>query len=176
MRARLEGPTQEMFRWVSPETSLGPRIILGNPWLFGPLERAELSRSPPTNAIIRTTGAPTMLSASDKANVLARRASAVVNYRLLPGASLQDVLAHVRAVFPEAVVTPPLVVPATDAGHYGILSDDVYRLLPIAVTAEDLDRFHGIDERIAVKGYAHAIGFYAEVMRRAASKQTGVSE
>jgi acetylornithine deacetylase/succinyl-diaminopimelate desuccinylase-like protein len=44
------------------------------------------------------------------------------------------------------------------------------------VSATDLDRFHGIDERIAVKGYADAIGFYAEVMRRAASNQTGGSK
>ena len=147
--------------------------------------------------------------------MLARRASAVVNYRLLPGDSLEDVLAHVRravdnprvkisfgpgepnaatpvspvdsegfrhigasvrAVFPQAVVAPSLVIPATDARHYGTLSNNVYRLLPIAVTSEDLNRFHGIDERIAVEGYADAIGFYAEVMRRAASKQTGGSE
>ena len=205
MPTRLEGPVKEMFRWVSPEMSLVARIVLGNLWLFDPLVRAELASSPPTNATIRTTAAPTMLTASKKANVLARHASAVVNYRLLPGDSLDDVRAHVRrvvddprvkisfapgepnaatpvspadsesfkhiaasvrAVFPQAVVAPSLVIPATDARHYGRLTNNVYRLLPIVVTAEDLDRFHGVDERIAVKGYADAINFYAEVMRR----------
>lgn len=205
MPTRLEGPVKEMFRWVSPEMSLVPRIVLGNLWLFGPLVRAELAGIPATNATVRTTAAPTMLSASDKANVLARRASAVINYRLLPGDLLDDVRAHVRrvvddprveinfapgepndatpvspvdsesfkhiaasvrAVFPQVVVAPSLVIPATDARHYGSLTNNVYRLLPIVVTAEDLDRFHGIDERIAVKGYADAVNFYAEIMRR----------
>ena len=130
----------------------------------------------------------------------------MINYRLLPGDSLDDLRAHVRrvvddprveisfgpgepnaatlvspvasesfrhiaasvrAVFPQAVVAPSLVIAATDARHYGTLTENTYRLLPIVVTAEDLDRFHGIDERIAVKGYVDAIDFYAEVMRRA---------
>lgn len=206
MPARLEGPVEQMFRWVSPEMPLLPRIVLGNLWLFGPLVRAELAGSPPTNATIRTTAAPTMLSASQKANVLARRASAVINYRLLPGDSLDDLRAHVRlavddprvkisfapgdpnlatpvspvdsksfadiaasvrAVFPQVVVAPSLVIPATDARHYGTLTSNVYRLLPIVVTAEDLERFHGIDERISVDGYVDAINFYAEIVRRA---------
>jgi carboxypeptidase PM20D1 len=149
-----------------------------------------------------------MLSASDAPNVLARRASAVVNYRVLPGDRLEDVLGHVgrvvddprvrvelgpgeangptpvspvyadafdhiaasvRAVFPEAVVAPSLVIAATDARHYGALTDKVYRLLPIAVTTEDVARFHGIDERITIAGYADAISFYGELIRRAAS-------
>jgi len=205
MSTRLEGPVEQMFRWLSPEMSLVPRIVLGNLWLFDPLVRAELAGSPATNAIIRTTAAPTMLSASNKANVLARHASAVVNYRLLAGDTLDDVRAHMRRVvddarvkisfapgqpnaatsvspvdsesfrniaasvvnvFPQVVVAPSLVIPATDARYYGSLTDNVYRLLPIVVTAEDLSRFHGIDERIAVNGYVDAINFYAEVMRR----------
>lgn len=218
MRARLEGPVQEMFRWLSPQMSIGPRIVLGNLWLFGPLVRAELARSPETNATIRTTAAPTMLSASDAPNVLARRASAVVNYRILPGDSIEGVLEHVRravddprvqvelgpgqaneptpvspidtdafahiaasvrAVFPETVVAPSLVIPATDARHYGALTDKVYRLLPISVTAQDVARFHGIDERISVTGYADVISFYTQLLRRAASsvpQQKGVGD
>ena len=80
--------------------------------------------------------------------------------------SFKHIAASVRAVFPQVVVAPSLVIPATDARHYGSLTNNVYRLLPIVVTAEDLDRFHGIDERIAVKGYVDAVNFYAEVMRQ----------
>ncbi len=211
MQARLEGPVQEMFRWLAPEMSLGPRIVIGNLWLFGPLVSAQLASVPETNATIRTTAAATMLSASDAPNVLARRASAVINYRVLPGDTLEDVLGHVRrvvddarvrvelgpgeangptavspvdadafdhiaasvrAAFPEAFVAPSLVIPATDARHYGALTDKVYRLLPIAVATEDVARFHGIDERITIAGYADAISFYAELIRRAAWSAT----
>jgi carboxypeptidase PM20D1 len=208
MQSGLTGPVQDMFRWLAPEMSLGPRLVLGNLWLFDPLVRTELARNPATNATIRTTAAPTQLSASKAPNVLARRASAVVNYRILPGDTVEGVLDHVRravddprvqvelgpgeahdptpvsplhaegfghiaasvrAVFPDAVVAPSLVIPATDARHYGALTDRVYRLLPIAVTSEDVARFHGIDERISIEGYADVIGFYAELMRRAAT-------
>ncbi len=46
----------------------------------------------------------------------------------------------------------------------------------LTLTHTGIDRFHGIDERIAVEGYVDAIGFYAEVMRRAASNKTGESK
>jgi carboxypeptidase PM20D1 len=65
----------------------------------------------------------------------------------------------VREVLPEAIVAPALVTGATDARHYAPLSRNVYRFRAILVGPEDVQRFHGKDERIAVENHALAIRF-----------------
>jgi carboxypeptidase PM20D1 len=57
----------------------------------------SLQAHPTTNAMIRTTTAPTILQAGTKDNVLPGRARAVVNFRILPGDTIDTVLAHVKA-------------------------------------------------------------------------------
>jgi carboxypeptidase PM20D1 len=71
----------------------------------------------------------------------------------------------VRQVVPDAVVAPYLVLGATDARHYGGLSDHVFRFLPLRLTQQDLRRMHGTDERIGVRDHARAIVFYRQLIR-----------
>ena len=63
-----------------------------------PLVIRRLENTPTTNAMVRTTTAVTMFQAGTEENVLASRARAVVNFRILPGDSTASVLEHVRAV------------------------------------------------------------------------------
>jgi len=71
----------------------------------------------------------------------------------------------IRATNPDALVTPFLVLGATDARHYTDLSRNVFRFSPTRTKADDLTRFHGINERIAVADYAAMIQFYVELLR-----------
>ena len=66
--------------------------------------------------------------------------------------------------FPEVVVAPGLSMVATDSRHYAPLAHDIYRFLPLRLKAEDLERIHGVDERIAIKDYANLIGFLARLI------------
>jgi carboxypeptidase PM20D1 len=108
MPARLDGGAAALFATLAPEMSFGMKVLFANQWLTRPLILRELAKQPATNATIRTTTAPTMLRAGDKENVLAPSATAVVNFRLLPGDSPDDVLTHTQAVIDDArvVVTP----------------------------------------------------------------------
>ena len=74
----------------------------------------------------------------------------------------------IRSISPDAIVAPYLVVVVTDARHYGGLSRDVFRFLPLRLTARDLDRMHGTDERIAVPHYEDAIRTYRRLILNAA--------
>ena len=56
-------------------------------------------------------------------------------------------------VYPEAKVVPSILVGNTDTIHYVHLCDNIYRFSPNFVLPNDITRFHGIDERIAVKTY-----------------------
>jgi carboxypeptidase PM20D1 len=75
----------------------------------------------------------------------------------------------IRRVNADVVVAPYLVVVATDARHYSDLSRSVFRLLPVRLTARDLQRMHGIDERIGIREYEAAVRTYRQLLMEAAS-------
>ena len=87
MRASLEALGAESPFWA--------RLVLANLWLFEPLVLAGGSRVPTLDAMLRTTTAPTMLSAGVKDNVIPAIARAVVNFRILPGETSADIRRHI---------------------------------------------------------------------------------
>ncbi|MBA2662634.1 MAG: M20 family peptidase [Bradymonadaceae bacterium] len=96
MSASFDGPAALMFDHVAPEMDFGLKLVFANRWLFGPLLLGQLEAKPSTNALVRTTMAPTMLSASQKENVLPQRSTAILNFRVHPRDSIEDVLEYAR--------------------------------------------------------------------------------
>ena len=96
MPGGLEGLSLEMFDEMSKHMPFIYKVAFANRWLFGGLIDSYLSRIPATNAMLRTTTAPTMLSASIKTNVLPIEAIGTVNFRIHPRNSVEDVFEHVR--------------------------------------------------------------------------------
>jgi len=90
--AGVRGATAEMFRWLAPEMPFPRRVVLSNLWLF----RRLLPDTNALNAMQRTTTAPTIIGGGVKDNVIPSQARAVINFRILPGDSVESVLAHVR--------------------------------------------------------------------------------
>lgn len=202
MPAELRGAAAAMLDRLTPEMSFAARLALANRWLLDPLVVRGLARHPASNAIVRTTTAPTIFTAGSADNVLAAQARAVVNFRVLPGDTIADVEAHIRAVvaddeiavrclercwdpsptsptqgpgwddlqaaigwtWPDALISPSLVVAATDARHYVGLTDRVYRFAPMRLTDVDRKRLHGTDERVAIEDVARAVRFYQALL------------
>lgn len=96
--ASIKGAVSQMFDAAAPEMSFGFKLLFANRWLFSPIILSELSGAGTTNAMIRTTTAPTMLSGSLKSNVLPQRVSAIVNFRILPGETIASVTQRVQQV------------------------------------------------------------------------------
>jgi carboxypeptidase PM20D1 len=203
MPARLEGPTQELFNRIGPRFPIAQRAAFANLWLTRPLVTRQLEDRPATNAMVRTTTAPTIFQAGTKDNVLPSYARAVVNFRILPGDSIAGVVEHtervvrdnrvevkpagrfsaepsavsstnsvafrslersIRSVAPDVVVAPYLVVVVTDARHYSSLSSSIFRFLPLRLTSRDLERMHGVNERIGIGEYEKAIRTYRQII------------
>ena len=91
----LEGIASTMFDNISRHMSWVNRALFANQWLFGPLIESQLSNVATTNAMLRTTTAPTMLAGSVKTNVLPIEAVATVNFRIHPRDSVDSVEAYV---------------------------------------------------------------------------------
>ena len=73
-----------------------------------------------------------------------------------------------RAALGDIVVAPNLVVGGTDSRHYAIVSDDIYRFIPIRMGPDDTARFHGTNERVSVANLKEAVIFYGFLIRDAA--------
>jgi carboxypeptidase PM20D1 len=78
----------------------------------------------------------------------------------------------VRELFPGTVVAPGLMLGATDSRHFESLSQQVLRFSPVRAKPEDLARFHGTNERIALANLADMIRFYQRLLQTGAGAPT----
>lgn len=146
--ARADAPIWSTLAAVAPAADFRTRLAVGNLWLFRPLVERQLAASPSTDAMLRTTMAPTMLAAGVKENVLAPRARAVVNFRLLPGDTREAVAEEVRRRVADARVKigptaegigdPPSPVSAADGWGFQTIARSVREVMPEALVAPGL--------------------------------------
>jgi carboxypeptidase PM20D1 len=207
MPTRLSGTALETLETLAPEMPLVNRAVLANLWLTKPLVTYGMTRVPSTAASIRTTTALTIFNAGNKDNVLPAKASATINFRLLPGDTQETVLEHIRhtvgderitiepypnnsdpppvtgtasfayralnqsirEVYPDVLVTPGLMVAATDSRNYANVTDKMFRFFPVRARPADLSQFHGTNERMSIENYADIIRFYRRLMQNVAS-------
>ena len=78
-------------------------------------------------------------------------------------ALLKSVLEKVK---PGVIVAPNLVSGGTDAKHFQPLTRNVFRIVPIELTADDLKGFHGTNERVPVSSLPLVASFYMELFQR----------
>jgi carboxypeptidase PM20D1 len=74
-----------------------------------------------------------------------------------------------RQLFPDVLVAPGLMVAATDSRHFTALSDHIYRFSPVRAKTEDLSRFHGTNERIAITNLGEVVRFYHQLLLNTAA-------
>jgi carboxypeptidase PM20D1 len=74
----------------------------------------------------------------------------------------RQLVSVIKTTFPEAVVSPYLVLGATDSRHFYQVCTHVYRFNPILLKPDDLSRIHGINERVSISDFLRAIDFYAQ--------------
>lgn len=143
--ARLDAGIEQLFSYVGPDMPFGQRLVFANQWLFGPVIKRILSGSAGGDATQRTTTAPTIIQAGQKDNVLPIDATAVINFRILPGETPQSVTDRVNEVIDDKRVTvknygnaPPMFPsPLSDpeAVPFGQLSRSVRSVFPEAIVA-----------------------------------------
>ncbi len=66
--------------------------------------------------------------------------------------------------FDRALVTPYLMLGATDARKYQNLSPYIYRFTPMLMAKNEVARMHGVDERISEENIKHAVSFYTALI------------
>jgi len=132
------------FEYLGHYFPLPTRLALANTWLLGPAVEQVMLSSPVSAASIRTTTAVTMLEGSSKSNILPTRAVAVVNFRVLPGDTVEGVRQHIVAAIDDDRVdvsvhmaNEPSPVSSTESFGFGLLEKTI----------------RGMDDRVLVAPY-----------------------
>lgn len=142
----FSGVPESMFGALAPEMSMPERMVFNNLCFFGSLVMSQLAASPSTNALIRTTIAPTMLRAGTKANVLPTDASALLNVRLRPGDTVDGVVKQLASRIDDERVrirvlegaSEPSAISPLDSEAYTTLAQSLRNVFPEALTAPAL--------------------------------------
>ena len=73
----------------------------------------------------------------------------------------------IRAHFPDAVVVPVISPGVTDSRHFAGLADQIFRFLPVHLSAGELASMHGPNERISVAALQKMYEFYVSYLHAA---------
>lgn len=72
----------------------------------------------------------------------------------------------IAEVFPEAVVTPYLMMAATDSRFFAAVCPRVFRFSPFLMSKAQRESIHTYDERIGVEDFIRGIGWYRLLIER----------
>jgi carboxypeptidase PM20D1 len=145
--ARLTGPAAALFDYLGPEMPFPNKMIFANMWLFGGLVKRQLGNKPVTDASIRTTTAPTQFRGSDRDNILPMLATAMINFRILQGDTIESVIKRVTDVIadPRIRIRPlpgntfqPSPTSPTSGWSFNMLNDTIREIIPDAIVAPTL--------------------------------------
>ena len=157
--ATYNGIPSTMFSYIGPELPFSTRFLFANSWLFNPVIKSKLERAPSTNAMLRTTAAPTVFQAGLTENILPKKANALINFRIHPSDTIDDVLSYVKDIINDEAVLIKLTrtgyhnaspVTATESDPFRNLQKTIHEVFPDAIVAPSLlvagtDTKHYID-------------------------------
>lgn len=150
------------FEAIGSSMPFSKRLAMANLWLFSPLVEHILLKNKDDAAGTRTTTAATMFSGSPKSNILPTRATAVINFRILPGETVDSVRQRVigiiddeRVVVSEEYGVNPSPVSPTDSRGFKLISktirgmDNKILVAPYMVRGgTDAKYFYGLSENV----------------------------
>ncbi|TFV96097.1 M20/M25/M40 family metallo-hydrolase [Algoriphagus kandeliae] len=134
---KLIPPIDSQLEYLGPELPFLTRVAFANPWLF----KKQLLEG--LNA--HTTTAPTIIEGGVKNNVIPTVAEATINFRILPGESIESVQAHIESIVSDKVqvepvgfLTNPPAVSSADSESYKILEKTIRSMFPETVVVPGL--------------------------------------
>ncbi len=95
-KAELTPQLYSLFNEIGKNTTYPVRCVMSNLPVLKPLITKICSEIPPVASMMRTTTAVTMANGSPAPNVLPQKATVNVNFRIMPGQTIDDVEKHIR--------------------------------------------------------------------------------
>lgn len=142
--ARVAGVPRMMIEHLAPHLPRPARLAVRSFRAFEPILRRQLLKQPSSAAMLRTTTAATIFRAGVKDNLLPQEATAVVNFRILPGENTQSTIDRVRRILADERVqlstagrlrTEPSPVADIRSAGFGLIREAIAHIAPDAAIA-----------------------------------------
>lgn len=91
---------------------------------------------------------------------------AASNYSRTDGEAYELLKKSINETWSDAVVSPYLMIAASDSRYYSKFSDKVYRFSAMEMTQAERKMIHGFDERIRICEWEHTLQFYYRLIKR----------
>lgn len=119
---------QEQFKAMEPYVPFGKRLVLANTWITKPLILSGPKHGE-NAASFHTTTAETIVRGGTKSNVLPNHAEATINIRIMPGETVQSVLAGLRERVADPGIKMDLLEGARDPSAVSSPHSEAYQTL-----------------------------------------------
>jgi carboxypeptidase PM20D1 len=86
------------------------------------------------------------------------------------GDGWEHVIGAISRVHPDAIVTPYVMLGASDSRHFTRIADAVYRFTPFELSLAERGALHAVNERIRVATWLKGIRFYEELIGSLAAR------
>jgi len=134
---KLVTPIDYQFEYIGPEFGFFQKMAFANPWLF---------KKPILSALnAHTTTAPTIIEGGIKNNVIPTVAEATINFRILPGETIESVKEHIIStisdkirVEPVGFLTNPSPVSSIDSEAFKTLEQTIRDMFPNSIVVPGL--------------------------------------
>lgn len=146
-KGTISEPMQGFIDQIGPEMGFVNRMAFANLSIFKPLVLSTYeSAGGAGNALIRTTTAPTIFNAGIKENIIPTHARALINFRIIPGETSEDVLNHVNRTIDDSRVktrffgfnSEPSPVSPMETSSYNTINKSIKEVFDGVLTAPNL--------------------------------------
>lgn len=170
----FRAPVTLLFGRMGNETNAMTRTTVAITTLEGSAAANVLAATARANANIRVVVGETVEGTVERLRRIIRDPK--VELRVVEGNDPSPVSAHsgaqwellegcIAKAFPEALVTPYIMMGGTDSRRFTGICDAVYRFAPFYMDAEARGSIHAVDEKIALETLERGVGFYETLIR-----------
>ena len=134
---KMVSPIDYNIDYLGPELPFTQRVAMANPWLFKGMILKAMNG--------HTTTAPTIIEGGVKNNVIPTVAEATINFRILPGETIESVQQHIEGVISDKVrvepvgfLTNPSPVSSIESENFNILQQTIRDMYPQSIVVPGL--------------------------------------
>jgi carboxypeptidase PM20D1 len=137
LTGHLTGLQREFFETLARHMQFKDKLVLTNIWLFEPLILHQAITDRILNAFVRTTTAVSVFNAGIQSNVMPAEATAIANFRIATGETVESTIKHVIDTINNPLVSlkplksvDPSPISSKETKAYEAISNNVKALFP----------------------------------------------